>query len=101
VGEEVDMQPGTPPGLRASDADRGRVVEALARHTAAGRLTLDEYSERVALAHTAVTVADLAAITRDLPAGYPQPAVTRQLVVAFLVALAALGVLLGALAVLR
>ena len=56
------------PGLRASDADRARVVAALERHTAAGRLTLDEFADRVSRVFGAATHGDLAAITRDLPA---------------------------------
>lgn len=54
--------------MRASDDDRQRVVDDLQRHTAAGRLTLDEFSERAGLVYAARTLADLAAVTRDLPA---------------------------------
>lgn len=54
--------------LRASDDDRNRVVAALHQHTAAGRLTLDEFSDRVGAVWTARTLGDLAALTRDLPA---------------------------------
>lgn len=56
--------------VRASDADRARVLDELARHTTAGRLNMDEYSERVAAAYRASTLAELAAIRADLP---PQP----------------------------
>jgi hypothetical protein len=83
----------TDPGLRASDADRERVVAALERHTAAGRLTLEEFGERVGRVFASVTHGDLAAVTRDLP---PEPAVGsqhRQLALAFLVALVALAIL--------
>jgi hypothetical protein len=55
------------PDLRASHADRELVVAALQRHTAAGRLTLDEFGERVDRALAAVTRGELAAVTRDLP----------------------------------
>jgi hypothetical protein len=51
------------PGLRASDDDRMRVVAALERHTAAGRLTLDEFSDRVSRALAAGTRHELAAVT--------------------------------------
>ena len=33
--------------LRASDDDRDRLVDQLQRHAAVGRLSLDEYAERV------------------------------------------------------
>ena len=54
--------------VRASDDDRERVVAALQRHTAAGRLTLDEFAERVDAACGARTLDELAVVTRDLPA---------------------------------
>jgi hypothetical protein len=53
--------------LRASDDDRNRVVAELHRHTAAGRLTLDEFSDRAGAVWTARTLGDLASLTRDLP----------------------------------
>lgn len=76
--------------MRASDADRQRVIDALQQHTAAGRLSLEEFSERVGDAYSARTLADLAAITRDLPteapaAQGPQP-VRRELLAVFAVA---------------
>ena len=52
--------------LRASDADRQRIIAALERHTAAGRLDLEEFAQRVDGALAARTVADLAALTDDL-----------------------------------
>lgn len=55
------------PHIRASDADRARVADALQRHTAAGRLTLDEFDQRSAAAYAAHTIGDLDAITADLP----------------------------------
>lgn len=61
--------------LRASDDDRQRVIALLQRHTEAGRLTLDEFSDRVGAACAARTVDALAAVTRDLPAEpAPDPA---------------------------
>jgi hypothetical protein len=87
----------TDPRLRASDDDRHRVVAALERHTAAGRLTLDEFGERVSRVLAAVTHGELAAVTSDLPpepaeAGAPTPQAL-QLVVAFLLAAVTLVVL--------
>jgi hypothetical protein len=56
------------PELRASDADRERVVGQLREGSAQGRLTLEEFSDRVAKAYAARTGADLAMLVRDLPA---------------------------------
>ncbi len=91
----------TDPGLRASDADRERVVAALERHTAAGRLTLEEFGQRVDRVFAAVTHGDLAALTRDLPPEPPVPSQHRQLAIAFLLALLTLAVLGVILAVAR
>lgn len=59
------------PELRASDADRDATVAALREHSAAGRLTLDEFTERMAAAYAARTTAELGRLTRDLPPGAP------------------------------
>jgi hypothetical protein len=65
-----DSKPAEPDGglVRASDAERDRVVEALAAASAEGRLTLEEYSERSDAALVARTHGDLASLTADLPA---------------------------------
>lgn len=55
------------PNIRASDADRERVVEQLRQHTADGRLTMDEFEQRMSAAYEARTYAELAQLTRDLP----------------------------------
>jgi class 3 adenylate cyclase len=55
------------PVVRVSDADRNQAVELLRRHTADGRLTLDEFSERVGLAFGARTQTDLEQVMADLP----------------------------------
>jgi hypothetical protein len=61
-------QGGVPePNLRASDADRERIVEQLRQHTADGRLTMDEFEQRMAAAYAAKTYGELAQLTRDLP----------------------------------
>lgn len=83
-------------GLRASDDDRRRVVSELERHTADGRLTLDEFSERVGRVYGAATHADLAAITYDLPAAAPRIPVAadpRPLLLAFVIAAVTIAVL--------
>jgi len=53
--------------LRVSDAERERIVEALRRHTADGRLTLEEFEQRVGEAYAATTRDDLGPVLRDLP----------------------------------
>jgi hypothetical protein len=55
------------PRLRAADTDREHVADLLQRHTTAGRLTLDEYEQRVTAAWHASTLGELAALTTDLP----------------------------------
>jgi hypothetical protein len=56
------------PVVRASDDDRDTVLRALERHTAVGRISLDEFDQRSTAALTAVTLEELAALTSDLPA---------------------------------
>ena len=55
------------PALRASDADRERVVEILRQHSVEGRITADEFEERMAAAYQAKTMGALAELTGDLP----------------------------------
>jgi hypothetical protein len=56
------------PAVRASDADRERTVELLRRHSVDGRLTLEEFAERMSLAYEAKTQDELDQLMRDLPA---------------------------------
>ena len=92
------------PRLRAADTDREHVADLLQRHTAAGRLSLDEYEQRVAGAWQATTLAELAALTADLPADQPNRRAGHRLPVAAiaaglaLVSLVSLVVLAGLLA---
>lgn len=64
--------------LRAADADRAAVATVLGQHMAEGRLTVDEYDERLARAYAARTYGELDELTTDLPSpGHPavtQPA---------------------------
>jgi hypothetical protein len=53
--------------IRASDVDREAVVTTLREAYTAGRLTLDEFDERMAGAYAAKTWGDLRALTADLP----------------------------------
>jgi hypothetical protein len=54
--------------VRASDDDRDRTVLVLREHLAAGRLTLEEFTERMTTALAATTTADLDPPLRELPA---------------------------------
>jgi Domain of unknown function (DUF1707)/Domain of unknown function (DUF4190) len=63
------MMPAGDGRLRASTADRERAVDVLKAGFAEGRLTKDEYDERVTQAYTARTYADLSMVTGDLPGG--------------------------------
>ena len=53
--------------LRASHADRERVIDVLKVAFVQGRLTKDELDARIGQAITSKTYADLAAVTADLP----------------------------------
>lgn len=59
--------PAPVPDLRASDADRQRVADALRAHCVAGRLTMDELGTRLRRAYGARTVGELAEVSVDLP----------------------------------
>lgn len=65
-----------PPAVRASDAERNRVVAALRDAAGEGRLTLEELAERLDAALGATTREELERLTADLPAatGAVQPA---------------------------
>lgn len=62
------MPPGGHGQMRASTADRERAIEILKSGFTEGRLTQEEYAERVGLAYGARTYDDLTGITWDLPA---------------------------------
>jgi hypothetical protein len=53
--------------MRASDADRERVVQALQEQVGEGRLTLAEFEERSGEAYQAKTVGELRVLFKDLP----------------------------------
>jgi hypothetical protein len=53
--------------VRASDADRERVVGLLQGHLVAGRLTAHEFEERIEHAYGATTLDALQSLTGDLP----------------------------------
>ncbi|MGW2596464.1 DUF1707 SHOCT-like domain-containing protein [Streptomyces klenkii] len=56
------------PEMRASDAERERIAEALREAVAEGRLTMEEFEERLEAAYKARTHGELAPLVRDLPA---------------------------------
>ncbi len=62
---------GPAPRMRASDADRDRVLAELSEHFQAGRLTTDEMQERTGQALAAKTVGELSDLMHDLPAVHP------------------------------
>jgi Domain of unknown function (DUF1707) len=55
------------PRIRASDADRDRTAALLREHHAAGRLTVEEFNERLDKAYAAKTLGDLDELLADLP----------------------------------
>ncbi len=57
------------PAMRAASADRERAVDVLKAGFTEGRLTQDEYNERMGRAYAARTYGELTALTADLPAG--------------------------------
>jgi hypothetical protein len=57
--------------LRAADSDRSAAATVLGEHMAAGRLTVEEYEDRLARAYAAKTYGDLDALTVDLPSTAP------------------------------
>lgn len=55
------------PSLRAADADRDAVADRLRTAHAEGRLTVEEFGERLDAAFAARTMGELAGLTADLP----------------------------------
>ena len=55
--------------MRSSAAEREHVIDILKTAFADGRLTQDEYEDRVGLALRPLTYGELAELTADLPAG--------------------------------
>lgn len=59
--------------LRASDADRDRVLDTLGTAFAEGRLTEEEFHARAVWAHASSTYGDLAAVTVGVPPRHSEP----------------------------
>jgi Domain of unknown function (DUF1707) len=70
------------PDMRASDADRDRTASLLREHHAAGRLTAEEFSDRLDRAFAARTVGEIDGLLKDLPGidlyRLPDSALTRR-----------------------
>jgi len=71
------MEEGPQPPILASDAERERACTVLREASVDGRLTLDEFSQRIGRALAARTRDQLVEVTRDLPAVLPPQAVRR------------------------
>ena len=70
AGLEHEMAAGDGRGrLRASDADREHVIDALKAAYVYGLVTGDEFDARISKTFAARTYAELATITADIPAG--------------------------------
>jgi Domain of unknown function (DUF1707) len=65
----------TGPDLRIGHAEREAAAASLREHYAQGRLTLEEFNERIDAAFKAVTQSQLNRVTEDLPhaAAHPAP----------------------------
>jgi len=63
----------TGPDLRIGDAEREAAAASLREHYAVGRLTLEEFDQRLDAVFRATTQSQLRSITRDLPHA-PAPA---------------------------
>jgi len=93
--QQAGYQPRMHSSMRASSADRERAVDVLKAGFAEGRLTQDEYNDRMGRAYAARTYGELAALTADLPAGplpiwpvpayQPRPAGTNSMAIASMV----------------
>jgi hypothetical protein len=81
--EEPTSQPAPKPAILAGDQEREHSTELLSHAVVEGRLTLEEFSDRVERAQAARTREDLAVLTQDLPApatpATPTPAPAGQL----------------------
>ncbi|MEV5508602.1 DUF1707 SHOCT-like domain-containing protein [Streptomyces orinoci] len=58
-------------GIRIGHQEREQATEALTEHSRAGRLTIDEYGERLAAVQSAVTRDEVLAVFGDLPEPRP------------------------------
>lgn len=66
------MEDGSQPPILASDMERERACTVLREASVDGRLTLDEFTQRIGRALAARTRDQLEEVTHDLPAALPQ-----------------------------
>jgi len=64
-------------GMRASDAEREQAADALREHYAAGRLSAEEFGERLDAVYAASTAGELEQLRHDLPDLPPSPPARR------------------------
>ena len=64
--------------LRVGDAERDAAAERLRESYAQGRLTMDEFNDRLSAALAATTQRELSQLTRDLPTNYDKVAAIQQ-----------------------
>jgi hypothetical protein len=81
-GQAQEVRMAHDPQLRASDEDRDRTAALLREHHALGRLSAEEFSDRLDKTFAARTIGDIDALLRDLPAidlyRLPDAPLTRQ-----------------------
>ena len=63
------MSDPTTPALRAANADREQTVAVLREHAVEGRLSLEEFTDRMSSAYLAGTKDQLDELLSDLPSG--------------------------------
>lgn len=66
----MDEYPVAPQDLRVSNAEREHVTDLLTKHMGAGRLSPEEYTERVDSASRAITRKELNQVMVDLPGAH-------------------------------
>src|SRR5262245_33348589 len=81
------MEEGSQPPILASDAERESACAILREASVEGRLTLDEFTQRIGSALAARTRPELEDVTRDLPAVMALPQTARRSPVRWSVAL--------------
>ena len=72
------MSDPTTPALRAGDADREQTVARLREHAVEGRLSLEEFTDRMSTAYLAGTKNQLDELLSDLPSGGTAPVSRRK-----------------------